>query len=53
MDHELDAELERRLQRMESPGGGGMVQSDLPLKDIIICVVVLAVTSGLLLWWSL
>lgn len=52
MDDEFDRELERRLERMESPGGGGMVQSNLPWIDVIVATGGLIVVSALLLWWA-
>lgn len=52
VDNEFDEELERRLQRLESPGGGGMVQDDLPLSDILWCVAVLVVVGSALVWWA-
>ncbi len=52
MDNEFDEELQRRLARMESPGCGGMVQTNLPWKDFLIAVGTLAAGSALLLWWA-
>lgn len=52
MDIEFEEELERRLTRMESPGGGGMLQQDLPKKDVLITIGVLVVASALLIWWA-
>ena len=37
---------------MESPGCGGMVQTNLPWKDFAIAIGALVVVSGLLLWWA-
>ncbi len=37
---------------MESEGGGGMLQQDLPLSDILITVGTLAAASALLIWWA-
>lgn len=45
-------ELEQRLERLESPGGGGMMQRDLPWLDLLLAVGGLVVVSGLLLVWS-
>lgn len=49
---ELEVELQRRLERMESPGCGGMVQTNLPWRDFIIAAGALAAASALLLWWA-
>ena len=37
---------------MESPGCGGMVQTNLPWRDFLIAAGALVVASGLLLWWA-
>lgn len=52
MDNEFEDELDRRLTRMESPGAGGMVQSDLPVKDVVLCAVGIVVVSAALLVWA-
>lgn len=51
MDNEFEEELQRRLARMESPGCGGMVQTNLPWLDFAIATGTLVVVSTLLLWW--
>lgn len=52
LDEEMDAELQRRLARMESAGCGGMVQTNLPWGDFLIAAGVLAAASVLLIWWA-
>lgn len=47
-----DAELQRRLDRIEQPGGGGMVQSPLPWTDLVIVVGLIIVVASLLLVWA-
>lgn len=52
MDTEYEAELNRRLERLESPGGGGMMQRDLPWLDVLLAAGGLGVVSALLLIWT-
>ena len=51
MDNEFEEELQHRLSRMESEGCGGMVQTNLPVRDFVIATVsLIAVSVGLLIW---
>ena len=47
------AELEHRLELLEEPDHGGMILPDLPLRDILMCVIGLVSASVLLLVWCL
>lgn len=54
MDHDPDPhdDLERRLALLEA-GEPGMVQQDLPLRDLVLLVVGLVLVSIALLAWAL
>ncbi|WP_230597455.1 hypothetical protein [Rhodococcoides fascians] len=49
----FNSELEHRLELIESPDDNGMVLEDLPVLDVALCAVGLAVGAALLMWWSL
>lgn len=48
-----DIELERRLELLERPSGGDMLQPALPVGDIAWLIVAVTVVSVVLLWWAL
>lgn len=50
-DPATEAERERRLDLLEQPGGGGMLQPELPLRDVLVLLVAIVVVSAALLLW--
>lgn len=52
MDNGFDEELNARLDRIEGPGGGGMIQNNLPWRDFALSVGGLGIVSALLVVWA-
>ena len=48
----FERELEERLTMLESPAGGTMMVADLPLSDLLVAVIGLALATIGLLWWA-
>lgn len=48
----FEQQLEDRLTLMESGSAGAVTVPDLPLRDLVLTVSVLAVTIAALLWWA-
>lgn len=48
----IEQQLEDRLTLIESDGAGAVTVPDLPLRDLLLTVVVLAATIAALLWWA-
>lgn len=51
MDKDFRTELDRRLDLYEDPGSEEGVLAPLPTGDIVISIVVLAVTSLVVVGW--
>jgi len=51
-DQSFHAELERRLELLESAGTNESFLVDLPRRDIWIATLVLATATVLLVWWG-
>ncbi|MBJ7339322.1 hypothetical protein [Mycolicibacterium sp.] len=51
-DVTFDRELQNRIRLIESPDGPSLTVPDLPLKDVLLLVMTLAVVIGALMWWA-
>jgi len=51
-DPTFDEELERRLQLLEDPASSEQVLGDLPVRDVALAALGLAVLAVVLLLWG-
>ena len=51
-DSNFDAELERRIRLLEDPASGERVLPDLPVRDVVLAVLGVAVLTVVLLIWG-
>lgn len=48
----LDRQLQERLTLIETGDESSTTVADLPLRDFLVAVLVLAVTVAALIWWA-
>ena len=53
MDNQiLEEQLAHRIKLLESPSSAEYLVDDLPTRDIVVSVLVLALMTVVLLWWA-
>jgi hypothetical protein len=48
----LQDQLQQRIKFLESSGSAEHLVGDLPARDIVACVLALALMTVVLLWWA-
>jgi hypothetical protein len=48
----LEDQLEQRIKLLESSSSAEYLVDDLPARDIVACVLALAMMTVALLWWA-
>ena len=51
-DKILEEQLEQRIKLLESSSSTEHLVEDLPARDIVACVLALALMTVALLWWA-